>query len=161
MVMTPYDMPPADTKSVDNVVRPPEEVPQYTPQAASSQELLPWVTVSCRGVNLVCARSVLKNKNYKVRVSLTPRKETVPMQLPKAFVGSLKQSFGGLPGFSDILDPIVNEAKVWRCKTKSLLTLRHVSGAGVCPQETKALYAGGWEELVDYIVSIELIILEP
>ena len=28
-------------------------------------------------------------------------------------------------------------------------------------QETKALYAGGWEELVDFVVSIELIILEP
>lgn len=59
------------------------------------------------------------------------------------------------------MDPIAHEAKVWRYKTKSLLTLRHISDRGAYMQETKALYAGGWEELVDFVVSIELIILEP
>lgn len=71
----------------------------------------------------------------------------------------MKGLFGGIPSFADLLDPaFVDDSKRWRFRTKTRLALRYVQDE--VAYETIGLYAGGWEDLVDHIVSMELIVLE-
>lgn len=77
----------------------------------------------------------------------------------KAFIAHIKGLYGGIPSFVDLLDPkFIDDPKRWRFKTKTRVNLRYVQDE--VAYETIGLYAGGWEELVDHIVSMELIILE-
>lgn len=101
---------------------------------------------------MVVGPSTMKQPGgYEVSVS-GYLKEAMSNMLGQTFMLDLMRKFDKIPELRDTVRPTPLE---WKGHMKVKLWLRSVHN-GVS-YDTFALYVGGWEDLVDCIVSIELI----
>ena len=148
---------------------------EHKPDPQPSTDIVshaPWVTVGCRERWLVFPRSLLKNTKYNVRPSRNKNYYSLELTFIKHslffqdFITMLKGAYGKHPDFNDVVEqpPYKHydiDPRKWisGASLDLKLTLRDAgSGGGV--HEVVALYAEGWEALIDYIVTIEVQIMK-
>ncbi|GJE87327.1 hypothetical protein PsYK624_034100 [Phanerochaete sordida] len=99
---------------------------------------LPWVTVTCLGVNVVVGRSCL-DTGYRM------------------FLYNLCAEFQCMPDLRDVATySNTSGGPEWNGDVATKLWLRLTDEEG--PYDVVAVYAGGWEDLVDHIVAVEIIV---
>ncbi|GJE87325.1 hypothetical protein PsYK624_034080 [Phanerochaete sordida] len=119
---------------------PPITATSDTPEASGPDpplELLPWVPISCRGVESVIGRSVLE-RGYV------------------ALMQNLPYVLQDMPGARDVIQKGADGEPMWTGLPVARLRLRSVR-AGVV-HDTVAVYVAGWEDLVDHIVAMEILV---
>lgn len=138
---------------------PKDEVPSPRPMSTVTPNVpplegLPWVTLRCRGVDIILGRQLLMQPGgYEVSES-GYHERAISDMFVQTFMFNLMRKFREIPELRDTVRS--SEPLEWKSPMTMILWLRSVHD-GV-PYDTVGWYVGGWESLVPWnITSIELI----